>query len=175
MRSSFASWFSGLMLAALGAAAMFVVTPFPQRFLVACLMVFLVDAFGGRWFSYAAGLLLVVGLFNDPTGHWVQLFPLVVGSLWAALLLRHTEPGFLGVGLSFIGFALPVVALVTLRSKIDPNLTLPLGSRFLMYYLLSGAVAIVLSSVIGYFLKRSTQPKAAKTNKTVTSRVRVQR
>jgi hypothetical protein len=175
MRSSFASWFSGLMLAALGAAAMFGVTPFPQRFLVACLMVFLVDAFGGRWFSYASGLLLVVGLFNDPTGHWVQLFPLVVGSLWAALLLRHTEPGFLGVGLSFIGFALPVLAFVTLRSKLDANLTLPLGSRFLIYYLFSGAIAIVLSSVIGFFLKRATQPRAAKTSKVSSSRVRVQR
>jgi hypothetical protein len=48
MRSSFASWFSGLMLAALGAAAMFVVTPFPQRFLIACLMVLCGGfAFGG--------------------------------------------------------------------------------------------------------------------------------
>jgi hypothetical protein len=175
MRSSFASWFSGLMLAALGAAAMFVVTPFPQRFAIACLMIFLVDAFGGRWFSYAAGLLLVVGLMNDPTGHWVQLFPLVVGSLWAALLLRHTEPGFLGVGLSFVGFALPLVAMVALRTKLDANLTLPLGSRFAMYYLLSGAVAIVLSSVIGYFLKRSLQPKAAKTIKTASTQVRARR
>jgi hypothetical protein len=175
MRSSLASWFSGLMLAALGAAAMFVVTPFPQRFAIACLMIFLVDAFGGRWFSYAAGLLLVVGLLNDPTGHWVQLFPLVVGSLWAALLLRHTEPGFLGVGLSFVGFGLPVLAFVTLRSKLDANLTLPLGSRFAMYYLLSGAVAIVISSVIAFFLKRSMQPRAAKTTKTSSSRVRVQR
>lgn len=175
MRSSFASWFSGLMLAALGAAAMFVVTPFPQRFAIACLMIFLVDAFGGRWFGYAAGLLLVVGLMNDPTGHWVQLFPLVVGSLWAALLLRHTEPGFLGILLSFIGFALPLVAMVTLRTKLDSNLTLPLGSRFAMYYLLSGAVAIVLSSIFAFFLKRSTQPKAAKTIKTTTTQVRARR
>ena len=175
MRSSLASWFSGLMLAALGAAAMYVVTPFPQRFAIACLMIFLVDAFGGRWFSYAAGLLLVVGLVNDPTGHWVQLFPLVVGSLWAALLLRHTEPGILGIPLSFVGFALPLVAMVTLRSKLDANLTLPLGSRFALYYLLSGAVAIVLSSLVGFFLKRSIRPRAAKTQKSASAQVRAQR
>lgn len=175
MRSSLASWFSGLMLAALGAAAIFVVTPFPQRFAIACLMIFLVDAFGGRWFSYAAGLLLVVGLLNDPTGHWVQLFPLVVGSLWAALLLRHTEPGFLGVPLSFVGFSLPLVAMVMLRSKLDPNLTLPLGSRFGLYYLLSGAVAILISSLIAWFLKRSNLPRAAKAMKTTAKQVRAQR
>ncbi len=163
------------MLAALGAAAMYVVTPFPQRFLVACLMVFLVDAFGGRWFSYASGLLLIVGLMNDPTGHWVQLFPLVVGSLWAALLLRHTEPGWLGVPLGLLGFGLPLLAMVVLKSKLDPDLTLPLGSRFAMYYFASGAIAIVLSSIIAWFLKRASQPKAAKTSQTSRSQIRVQR
>jgi hypothetical protein len=151
------------------------VTPFPQRFAIACLMVFLVDAFGGRWFSYAAGLLVVVGLFNDPTGHWVQLFPLVVGSLWGALLLRHTEPGVLGIPLSFVGFALPLGAMVVLRSNLDANLTLPLGSKFAMYYLLSGAVAILFSSVIAFFLRRSVQPRAVKTTKSTSARVRTQR
>jgi L-lactate permease len=90
-------------------------------------------------------------------------------------LLRHTEPGFLGIPLSFVGFALPLAAMLVLRSKLDPNLTLPLGSRFGLYYLLSGAVAIVISSLIAWFLKRSNLPRAAKAVKTTAKQVRAQR
>ncbi len=155
MRSFVASWLTGLFFLGVGCAALVVFPAFPVRLIVACLMVFLVDAFGGRWFGYAAIPFIGVGLLNDPTGTWVLVLPLLIGAFWAGLFLRHVEPGWFGVPLGLIGFALPLVGLLVLRGRIDPALQLPLRDQFVVYYLAAGAGAIVVSSVVLQVLRRS--------------------
>ena len=161
MRSSLASWLIGVVLLAAGSGLVLVVEPFPQRLIIACAMVFLVDAFGGRWFGYFSLLGLGAGLLNDPSGTWVLMLPLVLGSLWAALFLRHAEPGWFGVPLGIIGFALPAVVMLLVRSRLDPLLTLPMGSQYLMLHILTGALALVVSTLMALpFKARSTQRPA---------------
>lgn len=161
MRSSLASWLVGLLLLAAGAASLLTVEPFPQRLMIACAMVFLVDALGGRWFGYFSLLGLGAGLFNDPAGTWVLMLPLMLGSLWAALFLRHAEPGWFGVPLAIIGFALPAVTLLIARSRLDPLLELPLGNQYLLFHGLTGASAVVISTLMALpFKARQTQRPA---------------
>ena len=144
----------GLLLLGLGCAAIFAFPAFPVRLAVACLMVFLVDAFGGRWFGYTAIAFIAVGLLNDPAGTWILVLPLLSGAFWAALFLRHAEPGWFGVPLGMIGFVLPLFVLLFLQQRIDPNFQLPLKGQFTMYYVVSGTVAILLSSTILQLLRR---------------------
>jgi hypothetical protein len=145
----------GLFLLGVGCAVIFVFPAFPVRLIAACAMVFLVDAFGGRWFGYAAIVFVGVGLLNDTAGNWVLVLPLLIGSFWGALFLRHAEPGWFGVPLGMIGFAAPLVGLLVLRGRVDPALQLPLANQFPLYYLVSGSVAILVSSVILQLLRRS--------------------
>ena len=161
MRSSLASWLISLMLLAVGAALLLVVEPFPQRLMIACAMVFLVDALGGRWFGYFSLLGLGAGLLNDPSGTWVLMLPLVLGSLWAALFLRHAEPGWFGVPLAIVGFALPAVAMLITRSRLDPLLELPLGNQYLLFHGLTGASALVIATLLAWpFKSRPSQRPA---------------
>lgn len=161
MRSSLASWLTGLVLFAAGAGLLLIVEPFPQRLMIACAMVFLVDALGGRWFGYFGLLGLGAGLLNDPNGTWVLMLPLVLGSLWAALFLRHAEPGWFGVPLSIVGFVLPAVAMLIARSRLDPLLELPLGNQYLLFHGLTGASAVVIATLLALpFKSRQTQRPA---------------
>ena len=161
MRSSLAAWLVGLVLLAAGAALLLVIEPFPQRLIIACAMVFLVDALGGRWFGYFSVLGLGAGLLNDSSGTWVLMLPLVLGSLWAALFLRHAEPGWFGVPLSIVGFALPAVVMLIARSRLDPLLELPLGNQYLLLHVLTSASAVVISTLVALpFRSQSTQRPA---------------
>lgn len=149
------------MLLAAGTALVLVVEPFPQRLVIACAMVFLVDAFGGRWFGYFSLLGLGTGLLNDPSGAWLTMLPLVLGSLWAALFLRHAEPGWFGVPLGVIGFALPAVVLLLVRQRLDPLLALPMESQYLVLHVLTGALTVVFSTLVALpFKSRQTQRPA---------------
>lgn len=145
----------GLLLLGVGCAAIFAFPAFPIRLAVACLMVFLVDAFGGRWFGYTAIPFIAVGLLNDTAGNWILVLPLLLGAFWAALFLRHVEPGWFGVPLGMIGFVVPLFGLLFLQQRIDPNIQLPLKGQFTMYYVASGTVAILVSSVVLQLLRRS--------------------
>jgi hypothetical protein len=156
----------GLLWLGVGCVAIFGVADLPIRLLIACLMVFLVDAFGGRWFGYTAVPFLAVGLLNDPRETWILLLPLLIGSFWAGLFLRHAEPGWFGVPLGLIGFALPLAGLLALRGRIDPALQLPLQNQFVLYYLGAGAIAILVSSVFIQILRRQNRPRPAKRPKT---------
>lgn len=161
MRSSFASWLVGLVLLAAGAALVLVIEPFPQRLVIACAMVFLVDAFGGRWFGYFSLLGLGTGLLNDPSGVWLTMLPLMLGSLWAALFLRHAEPGWFGVPLGILGFALPALVMLLVRQRLDPLLELPLGNQYLAFHGLTGGLAVVFSTLVTLpFKSRQTQRPA---------------
>jgi hypothetical protein len=162
VRSPVAAWLLGLLWLGLGCAALYSFSDLPVRLLIACLMVFLVDAFGGRWFGYTAVPFIAVGLLNDPRETWILILPLLIGSFWSGLFLRHAEPGWLGVPLGLIGFLLPVVGLLLLRGRIDPALQLPLQNQFVVYYLGAGAIAIVVSSIVIQILRRQSRPKPAK-------------
>jgi hypothetical protein len=155
MRSSLASWLAGLLLLASGTLLVFVVTPFPQRLVIACVTVFLVDALGGRWFGYFSLLGLAGGLFNDPGGVWLLMLPLVAGSLWAALFLRHAEPGWLGVPLGIVGFALPLGVMLVLKDRLDPGLELPLGTQYSVLHVLTGAFGVIFSTLVSLPLRAS--------------------
>ncbi|MFN3265620.1 MAG: hypothetical protein ACK41E_02160 [Deinococcales bacterium] len=162
MRSPVAAWFMGLLWLGLGCAAIYTFSDLPLRLLLACLMVFLVDAFGGRWFGYTSIPFITVGLLNDPKETWILLLPLIVGSFWAGLFLRHAEPGWLGVPLGIIGFTLPVAALITLRGRVDPMLQLPLQNQFLYFYVGAGIAAIFCSSILIQILRRQARLKPAR-------------
>jgi hypothetical protein len=162
MRSPVAAWLMGLLWLGVGCGVIYGVADLPVRLLAACLMVFLVDAFGGRWFGYTAVPFVAVGLLNDPRETWILLLPLLVGSFWAGLFLRHAEPGWFGVPLGMIGYSLPLAGLLTLRGRIDPALQLPLQSQFVLYYLGTGAIGILVSSIVIQILRRQSRPKPAK-------------
>ncbi len=149
-----------MLLLVSGTLLVFVVSPFPQRLVIACVTVFLVDALGGRWFGYFSLLGLVAGLLNDPGGVWLLMLPLVAGSLWAALFLRHAEPGWLGVPLGIIGFILPLVVLLLLRKRLDPTLELPLQNQYPLLHGLTGGFAVIFSTLVG--LPLQTRQNAAR-------------
>jgi hypothetical protein len=131
-----------------GAILVYLPLGFAERLVVACLTVFLVDAVGGRWFGYTALSVFLVGLLQDPDGSWGRMLPLLLGSGLTALVLRHVEPGWLGVPLAVLGFALPLVALIFVRDRLDPQLTLPLGDRYPLLHVLSVAFASMLSTLV---------------------------
>ncbi len=166
MRSSFASWLIGLVLLAAGAALVLVVEAFPQRLVIACAMVFLVDAFGGRWFGYFSLFGLSAGLLNDPSGLWLTMLPLTLGSLWAALFLRHAEPGWFGVPLGILGFALPAVVMLLVRQRLDPLLELPLGNQYLAFHVLTGGFAVVFSTLVALPFKSRPAQRPARVKRT---------
>jgi hypothetical protein len=152
----------GLLWLGVGCGIIYSVSDLPVRLVAACLMVFLVDAFGGRWFGYTAVPFVAVGLLNDPRETWILLLPLVVGSFWAGLFLRHVEPGWFGVPLGLVGFVLPLSGLLALRGRVDPALQLPLQNQFVLYYLGAGAIGILVSSIFIQLLRRQSRPRAAK-------------
>jgi hypothetical protein len=162
VRSPVAAWLLGLLWLGLGCLVLYSFADLPVRLLTACLMVFLVDAFGGRWFGYTAVPFIAVGLLNDPRDTWILLLPLLIGSFWAGLFLRHAEPGWFGVPLGLIGFLLPLAGLLALRGRVDPALQLPLQNQFVLYYLGAGAIAIVVSSIVIQILRRQQRPKPSK-------------
>ncbi len=166
MRSSFASWLVGLVLLAAGAALVLVIEPFPLRLVIACAMVFLVDAFGGRWFGYFSLLGLGTGLLNDPSGVWLMMLPLALGSLWAALFLRHTEPGWFGVPLGILGFALPAVVMLLVRQRLDPLLELPLGNQYLAFHALTGGLTVVFATLVALPFKSRQMQRPARVRRT---------
>ncbi len=143
---------------------------FQVRLLVACLTVFLVDALGGRWFGYTAVPFIAIGLLNDRDGTWILLLPLLIGSFWAGLFLRHVEPGWFGVPLGMIGFLAPLVILVVLRSRVDPAMTLPLKTQFPLYYIGAGGIAILVSSVVLQIVRRSQAKALPKPTRRQTTR-----
>jgi hypothetical protein len=161
MRSSLVSWLFGLLLLVSGMLLVFLVTPFPQRFVIACATVFLVDALGGRWFGYFSLLGLVGALFNDPGGAWTLMLPLVAGSLWAGLFLRHAEPGWFGVPLGIVGFALPLGVMLVLKNRLDPGLELPLGAQYPVLHVLTGVFSVIFSTLISLPL-RATQTSSTR-------------
>jgi hypothetical protein len=150
MRSSGWSWLLALTLLVVGMAALASVAAFPMRLLIACGMVFLVDAIGGRWFGYVSIVGLGAGLIGDTNNTWLTLLPLLVGSAWAALFLRHAEPGWFGVILGIVGWALPAVVMQVLRSRLDPNLNLPSGAQYVALHVGVGAGTLLLTSLIGF-------------------------
>jgi hypothetical protein len=148
MRSTVFPWLSGVLVALSGALLLALPLSFPIKLLVACLTVFLTDAFGGRWFGYASVLVLFVGLSRDPNGQWATMLPLVVGSALAALLVRHSERTWFGVLLSMGAFMLPVGLMQVIRPRFDPALQMPLGSRYVVLHLLASSFAILVSSLL---------------------------
>jgi hypothetical protein len=159
MRSSALSWLIALTLLVVGVAALVSVPAFPMRLLIACATVFLVDAIGGRWFGYFSLLSLGAGIVGDTNNTWLTMLPLLVGSAWAALFLRHAEPGWFGVVLGVVGFALPAVVLHFARSRLDPNLVLPSGTQYLTLHGGVGAGTLLIASLVGFWW-RSRQEHA---------------
>jgi hypothetical protein len=147
MLSPLFAWLAGLTLSALGGAALALAPlTFSYKVVIGCAMVFFVDKLGGRWFGYASLLVLFAGLYRDPGHAWALILPLLIGSSLVALVLRHAEPGWIGVLLVIIGFAVPVLALSIVQIKLDPTFVLP--KRYLELQVASGAGAIVLSNLL---------------------------
>lgn len=151
--------FVGALLIALsGAALVSLPLPFAQRLIALCLAVFLVDALGGRWFGYAALAIPFAGLLSDADGTWAGMLPILVSGLFSALLLRHAEPGWLGVPLALGGFVLPLAVVLFMRERLDPGLELPLGGRYPQLHALAAGFAILVSTLIA--MPRRTAARA---------------
>ena len=155
MRSPVVSWIAGLVLAGVGLLVMLSPLPFGWRLVLACLTVFMVDALGGRWFGYASLSLLFVGLLNDRSGTWALMLPLVLGSAFAALVMRHVERGWLGVPFAIGAFMLPLLGFLMIRPRIDPGFQLPLKQNdYVLLHLLAVSVAVLVSSFFSPFTRR---------------------
>jgi hypothetical protein len=153
MLSPLFAWLAGLTLSTLGGAALALAPlTFSYKVVIACAMVFFVDKLGGRWFGYASLLVLFAGLYRDPGQSWALVLPLLIGSSLVALVLRHAEPGWLGILIVIVGFAAPVLVLSVVQIKLDPTFTLP--KRYLELHLASGAGAILLSNLLETLLRR---------------------
>jgi hypothetical protein len=142
---------SFLLAAALAAAGGFVAAssaPLEVRLVAAVAAVFLVDAVGGRWFGFASVALLFAGLAQDASGQWVRLLPLLVGSALAALFVRHAEPGWLGAPLVVAAFALPAVAFLVFRPRLDAGFEVPLGTRYLQWHALAAVAGVVAAGLV---------------------------
>jgi hypothetical protein len=153
MLSPLFAWLAGLTISFAGGAALALAPlTFSYKVVVACVIVFFVDKLGGRWFGYASLLVLLAGLYRDPGHAWALVLPLLIGSALVALVLRHAEPGWLGVLLVIVGFAAPVLALSIVQIKLDPTFVLP--KRYLELHLASGAGAILVSNLLETVLRR---------------------
>jgi hypothetical protein len=153
MLSPLFAWLAGLTLSIAGGAALaFAPLTFSYKVIVACVIVFFVDKLGGRWFGYASLLVLFAGLYRDPSHSWVLVLPLLIGSGLVALVLRHAEPGWIGVLLVIVGFAAPVLVLSVVQIRLDPTFALP--KRYLELHLASGAGSILLSNLLETLLRR---------------------
>ena len=148
MRSTLFPWLSGTLVMLSGALVLSLPLTIEMKLILACLMVFLTDALGGRWFGYASLLCLFAGLVVDRSGQWALLLPLLIGSCVAALLVRHTERSWFGMLLTLVAFMVPAVALQYLQPRIDPALSLPLGSRYVILHGLASSFAILISSLL---------------------------
>jgi hypothetical protein len=152
MLSPLFAWLAGLTLSAIGGAVLaFAPLTFSYKVVIGCMLVFFVDKLGGRWFGYASLLVLFAGLYRDPGHAWVLVLPLLIGSSLVALVLRHAEPGWIGVLLVIVGFAAPVLVLSIMQIKIDPTFSLP--KRYLELHLASGAGAILFSNLLETLLR----------------------
>ena len=155
MLSPLFAWLAGLTLSTFGGTALALAPlTFSYKVVVACVLVFFVDKLGGRWFGYASLLVLFAGLYRDPNQAWILILPLLIGSSLVALVLRHAEPGWLGVLPVIAGFVAPVLILSILQSKLDPTFALP--KRYLELHLASGAAAIVLSNLLQTLIRWRT-------------------
>jgi hypothetical protein len=153
MLSPLFAWLAGLTISIAGGAALALAPlTFSYRVILACMIVFFVDKLGGRWFGYASLLVLFAGLYRDPGHTWALVLPLLIGSGLVALVLRHAEPGWIGLLLVIAGFAAPVLVLNLVQIKLDPTFALP--KRYLELHLASGAGAIVLSNLLEMVLRR---------------------
>jgi hypothetical protein len=147
MLSPLFAWLAGLTLSTVGGVALALAPlTFSYKVMIACAMVFFVDKLGGRWFGYTSLLVLFAGLYRDPSHAWALVLPLLIGSSLVALVLRHAEPGWIGVLLVIVGFAAPVLVLSVVQIKLDPTFKLP--ARYLQLHLTSGTGAIVLSNLL---------------------------
>jgi hypothetical protein len=152
MLSPLFAWLAGLTISIAGGAALALAPlTFSYRVILACMIVFFVDKLGGRWFGYASLLVLFAGLYRDPGHTWALVLPLLIGSGLVALVLRHAEPGWIGLLLVIAGFAAPVLVLNLVQIKLDPTFALP--KRYLELHLASGAGAIVLSNLLEMVLR----------------------
>ena len=147
MLSPLFAWLAGLTLCTVGGTALALAPlTFSYKVVVACVLVFFVDKLGGRWFGYASLLVLFAGLYRDPGHSWALVLPLLIGSSLVALVLRHAEPGWIGVLLVMVGFAAPVLVLSIVQIRLDPTFKLP--ARYLQLHLASGAGAILFSNLL---------------------------
>lgn len=147
MLSPLFAWLAGLILSTAGGAALALAPlTFSYKVVVGCALVFFVDKLGGRWFGYASLLVLFAGLYRDPGHSWALVLPLLIGSSLVALVLRHAEPGWLGVVLVIAGFAAPVLVLSIVQIKLDPTFALP--KRYLELQVASGVGAILFSNLL---------------------------
>jgi hypothetical protein len=144
-----------LVVLVTGCVLVLITPSFPIRFVLACLTVILVDGLGGRWFGYAAIPFMAVGLLNDQQGTWVLMLPMIIGSLWAGLFMRHLESNWWGVPLGFLGFMAPLIVMLVLRSRLDPGLQLPLGGQFPLLYGITGAAGMIISGILWTSLARN--------------------
>jgi hypothetical protein len=153
MLSPLFAWLAGLTLSCVGGAALALAPlTFSYKVVVACVIVFFVDKLGGRWFGYASLLVLFAGLYRDPGHTWALVLPLLIGSGLVALVLRHAEPGWLGVLLVIVGFVAPVLVLSLVQLRLDPTFALP--KRYLELHFAGGAGAILFSNLLETLLRR---------------------
>lgn len=130
-------WSSALLRLVLGgllllALAYYMWTPhnWPEKLFVWVLLTILADEFDG-WFGYlgvlAAGLAFVSP--HAPPAQWLIIVPLIGGSLFALLLVKHSGGPFV---LPFAGavYMLPMLAAARFGAKLDPTLTLPANEEF---------------------------------------------
>ena len=153
MLSPLFAWLAGLLISIAGGAALALAPlTFSYKVILACVIVFFVDKLGGRWFGYTSLLVLFAGLYRDPGHTWALVLPLLIGSSLVALVLRHAEPGWIGVLLVIVAFAAPVLILSVVQIRLDPTFALP--KRYLELHLASGAGAILVSNLLETVLRR---------------------
>lgn len=112
------------------------------------LLVLLADA-GANWFGYAGVLLGLLPFLSNqaPPEQWWTIFPLIGGSLLAALVVKHAG-ALLALPFSFAVFVLPTLAIQRLGPSLDPTLTLPGNAVFQRTAVQMAALGLLFNALV---------------------------
>jgi hypothetical protein len=112
------------------------------------LLVLLADA-GANWFGYAGVLMGLLPFLSSqaPPEQWWTIFPLIGGSLLAALVVKHAG-GLLVLPFSFAAFVLPTLLIRRLGPSLDPSLTLPSNGSFERTALLMAVLGLFFNALV---------------------------
>ncbi len=152
-RRALLAWLLGLLLLAVMVLALLSDFPWWQKLGLWVLLTLLLDEVGG-WFGYvgalAGGAPFLTPLLGERYSavpappEWTVVYPLILSALIALLLVKHAG-GLIGLPLSLLAYAAPIVLARSFGHRLDATVTLPESATFLTWAAWPAVLGVLLS------------------------------